>query len=84
MSKLEPTLERFRNANENPDYDKGLNVALRRALRLYASAERLEFVVSYRGICCACSLLTLSLSKTMPGTYTSGGVGGTPIWQTSH
>ena len=46
MSDLEQTLERFRNAYDNPGYQTGLNVALRKALRLYASAARLDFVVS--------------------------------------
>ena len=46
MSEREPTLERFRNAYDNPEYQKGLNVALRKALRLFAAAARLDFIVS--------------------------------------
>ncbi|OCT54329.1 hypothetical protein CLCR_00939 [Cladophialophora carrionii] len=44
MADLEPTLERFRKAYDKPEYQKGLNVALREALKLYASAARLDFV----------------------------------------
>jgi hypothetical protein len=46
MADLEPTLARFRDAYDNPEHQKGLNVALRKALRLYASAVRLDFIVS--------------------------------------
>ena len=46
MSDVNPILERFRNANSNPDYQKGLNMPLRKALRFYASGERLDFAVS--------------------------------------
>ncbi|OAP62260.1 hypothetical protein AYL99_04463 [Fonsecaea erecta] len=49
MSDLESTLERLRNAYDNPEYAKGLNTALRKALRLYAAAARLDFVQDNAG-----------------------------------
>jgi len=49
MSDLLPTLERLRKAYDNPEYQEGLNVDLRKALRLYASAARLEFVQDNAG-----------------------------------
>ncbi|ETI29154.1 hypothetical protein G647_01607 [Cladophialophora carrionii CBS 160.54] len=49
MADLEPTLERFRTAYDNPEYQKGLNVALREALKLYASAAQLDFVQDNAG-----------------------------------
>ncbi|EXJ76085.1 uncharacterized protein A1O5_00593 [Cladophialophora psammophila CBS 110553] len=49
MSDLELTLERLRNAYENPEYQGGLNTALRKALRLFATAARLDFVQDNAG-----------------------------------
>ncbi|KIX96082.1 uncharacterized protein Z520_08337 [Fonsecaea multimorphosa CBS 102226] len=49
MSDLELTLERLRNAYDNPEYAKGLNTALRKALRLFAAAARLDFVQDNAG-----------------------------------
>ncbi|KIW72213.1 hypothetical protein PV04_00423 [Phialophora macrospora] len=49
MADLEPTLERFRNAYDSPEHQKGLNVSLRKALRLYASAARLDFIQDNAG-----------------------------------
>ncbi|KIW30331.1 uncharacterized protein PV07_06081 [Cladophialophora immunda] len=49
MSDLELTLERLRNAYDKPEYAKGLNTALRKALRLFAAAARLDFVQDNAG-----------------------------------
>ena len=46
MPDLKPAFERFRIVNDGLDYQKGLNVALRKALELYASPARPGFVVS--------------------------------------
>ncbi|KAJ9605149.1 hypothetical protein H2200_010539 [Cladophialophora chaetospira] len=49
MADDEPTVERLKNANGNPEYQNGLNMALRKALRSYASAARLDFTQDNAG-----------------------------------
>ncbi|KIW98940.1 uncharacterized protein Z519_00603 [Cladophialophora bantiana CBS 173.52] len=49
MSDLELQLEKLRNAYDNPEYQGGLNTALRKALRLFATAARLDFVQDNAG-----------------------------------
>ncbi|EXJ65189.1 hypothetical protein A1O7_01529 [Cladophialophora yegresii CBS 114405] len=49
MADFEPTLERLQKAYDSPEYQEGLNVALRKALRLYATAAGLDFVQDNAG-----------------------------------